>query len=105
MKAFFTRVFELLVGDAQADRAVPPTGYTARLTLLTSGAMAFLAVFALALSLATGRLADRWASELAQTSILRISAPQGQMDAQTLAALVAFVATRQAALRTLQEQS
>ena len=53
MKAFFTRVFELLAGDAQTDRAVPPTGYTARLTLLTSGAMAFLAVFALALSAAS----------------------------------------------------
>ena len=93
MKAFFTRVFELLAGDAQTDRAVPPTGYTARLTLLTSGAMAFLAVFALALSLATGRLADRWASELAQTSTLRIFAPQCQMDAQTLAALEALRTT------------
>ncbi|MCF2871155.1 cell division protein FtsX [Octadecabacter sp. G9-8] len=84
---FIARVLTLLSGDPQADRAVPPTGYTARLTLLTSGAMAFLAVFALALSLATGRLADRWSAELAQTSTLRISAPADQMDAQTLAAL------------------
>lgn len=87
MNAFLARLLTLLSGDPQADRAVPPTGYTARLTLLTSGAMAFLAVFALALSLATGRLADRWSAELAQTSTLRISAPQDQMDAQTLAAL------------------
>jgi cell division transport system permease protein len=49
--------------------------------------MAFLAVFALALSLATGRLADRWSAELAQTSTLRISAPQDQMDTQTFSAL------------------
>ena len=87
MKNILARLIELLAGDPQADRAVPPTGFTARLTVLSAAAMAFLAVFALALSLATGRLADRWASELAQTSTLRISAPQGQMQAQTQAAL------------------
>jgi len=76
----------LLKGDSQANQVVPPSGYTATLTLFTSAAMAFLAVFALALSLATGRLADRWASELARSSTVRISAPAGQMDAQTRAA-------------------
>jgi len=81
------RLFDLLAGDPQAERAVPPTGFTARLTTFTAAAMAFLAVFAMALSLATGRLADRWASELARTSTLRISAPEGQMEAQTRAAL------------------
>jgi len=87
------RILALLSGDAQADRAVPPTGFTARLTVLTAGAMAFLAVFALALSLATGRLADRWSAELAQTSTLRISAPQEQMAAQTQAALTVLQTT------------
>ncbi|MBU2994188.1 ABC transporter permease [Octadecabacter sp. 1_MG-2023] len=87
------RLLELLAGDPQADRAVPPTGFTARLTLLTSGAMAFLAVFALALSLATGRLADRWSDELAKTSTLRISAPADQMQAQTDAAIVVLQST------------
>ena len=87
------RLFELLAGDPQADRAVPPTGFTARLTLLSSGAMAFLAVFALALSLATGRLADRWSAELAKTSTLRISAPPDQMEAQTRAALTVLQST------------
>lgn len=77
----------LLVGDVHADRVVPPSGYTARLTLFVAGAMAFLTVFALALSLATGRLADRWGAELAQSSTLRISAPAGQMEAQTAAAM------------------
>ncbi|QIE46794.1 cell division protein FtsX [Pseudohalocynthiibacter aestuariivivens] len=76
-----------LAGDAQADRVVPPTGFTAWLTLFASAAMAFLAVFALALSLATTRLADRWGEELARSSTLRISAPEGQMAAQTDAAL------------------
>lgn len=81
------RLLALLAGDPQADRVVPPTGYTARLTLFTSAAMAFLAVFALALTVATGRLADRWAAELARTSTLRITAPADQIAAQTAAAL------------------
>ncbi len=77
----------VLLGDAQADRVVPPSGFTARLTLFASGAMAFLAVFALALSLASGRLADRWASELARSATLRITAPEDQVSAQTAVAL------------------
>ena len=81
------RFLALIAGDPQADRAVPPTGFTAQLTVFTAGAMAFLAVFALSLSLATGRLADRWASELARTATLRISAPVDQMAAQTAAAI------------------
>ncbi|KMW60003.1 Cell division protein FtsX [Candidatus Rhodobacter oscarellae] len=49
--------------------------------------MAFLAVFALALSFATGRLADRWGSELARSSTIRISAPAGQVEQQVQATL------------------
>ncbi|MEX0305809.1 MAG: cell division protein FtsX [Ruegeria sp.] len=80
-------VRNLLRRDTRADRVVPPTGFTAQLTLFVSGAMAFLAVFALALSLASGRLADRWASELAGAATLRINAPAEQRAAQTEAAL------------------
>ncbi len=87
MKTFLADIMAIFVGDAQADRIVPPTGFTARLTLFASGAMAFLAVFALALSLASGRLAQRWGQELAQSSTLRISAPVEQLAAQTAAAL------------------
>ena len=93
MMSAFHRVMDFITGDPQADRAVPPTGFTARLTVLSAGAMAFLAVFALALSLATGRLADRWSAELAKTSTLRISAPAGQMAAQTAAALTVLETT------------
>ena len=71
----------------RADRVVPPSGHTARLTIFTAAAMAFLAVFALALSLATGRLAERWASELARTATVRVSAPRGQVETQLRAAL------------------
>lgn len=77
----------VLLGDAGADRVVPPTGFTASLTVFASAAMAFLAVFALAFALSTGRLADRWAGALAQTATIRLSAPQGQVDAQIEAAL------------------
>ena len=72
---------------SRADRVVPPSGFTARLTQLTAAAMAFLAVFALALSLATGRLAERWSSELARAATIRISAPAEQVAAQTEAVL------------------
>jgi cell division transport system permease protein len=81
------RIRKLLLGDVQADRVVPPSGFTAQLTLFAAGAMAFLAVFALALSLASGRLADRWADELARAATLRINAPAEQRAAQTEAAL------------------
>ncbi|MCX8952131.1 cell division protein FtsX [Ruegeria sp. NA] len=83
----------LLRGDTRADRVVPPTGYTAHLTLFVAGAMAFLAVFALALSLASGRIADRWASELAGAATLRINAPAEQLSAQTEAALTVLSQT------------
>lgn len=71
-------------GDGGAgDRIVPPTGITAQLTLFAAGAMAFLAVFALALALATGRLAERWSSELAQSVTVRVSAPAAEQAART----------------------
>lgn len=76
-----------LLADRGADRVVPPTGHTAWLTGFTAGAMTFLAVFALALSLAAGRLADRWSDALTATATIRISAPPDQMAAQTRAVL------------------
>lgn len=78
---------------AGADRVVPPTGFTAQLTLFSAAAMAFLAVFALALALATGRLAERWSLELAQTMTVRISAPADQIDRQTDAVMAALNTT------------
>ncbi|KEJ89730.1 cell division protein FtsX [Sulfitobacter donghicola DSW-25 = KCTC 12864 = JCM 14565] len=83
-----------LQSDAQADRVVPPSGFTAQLTLFAAGAMAFLAVFALAMSLAAGRLADRWGEELARSATIRIAAPSDQRQAQTDAALRILETTR-----------
>lgn len=78
---------ELIKPDRRADRVVPPTGHTAWLTGLSAGALAFLAVFALALAFTTHRMAARWEAELAGTATIRISAPDTQIAAQTEAAL------------------
>ena len=76
-----------------ADRIVPPSGATAKLTVFAAGVMAFLAVFALALALATGRLADRWGEGLAQTVTIRVSAPASEIEAQTAAVQQALATT------------
>ncbi|MBU3028980.1 cell division protein FtsX [Paracoccus sp. XHP0099] len=75
------------------DRIVPPTGITAQLTLFSAGAMAFLAVFALALALASGRLAERWSSELGQSVTVRVSAPAAEQEARAQAVLQILQAT------------
>ena len=93
--------------NAVQDRIVPPTGFTAQLTILTAAAMAFLAVFAMTLSLATGRLADKWGSALAQSSTVRISAPIDQIEAQTKAAMAVLTTTpgvREARVLSLEEE-
>lgn len=87
MKQVLLNVTELMRGDGASDRVVPPTGFTARLTLLSAAAMTFLAVFALALSLAAGRLADRWSDDLARSATLQISAPAEDLPALTETAL------------------
>lgn len=78
---------DLIRSDTRGDRVVPPTGYTAWLTIVASAALAFVAVFALALSFAAHRLADRWENELSSVATVRISAPAGQVEAQADAAL------------------
>ncbi len=76
-------MISFLTGDPRADRIVPPTGFTANLTVFAGAAMAFLAVFVLALSVASSRLADRWSAALSDTATVRISAPADQMARQT----------------------
>jgi cell division transport system permease protein len=83
VKALLTLIF----GDALADRAVPPTGVSARLTVFVAAAMAFLAVFALALSLTAGRVASSWADDLARSATLRLPADIDQTNEALRAAL------------------
>jgi cell division transport system permease protein len=77
----------------RALQVVPPSGPTAWLTTFTAGAMTFLCVFALALSLASGRLADRWSEALARTATIRLSAPAEQMQLQTDAVMAVLSKT------------
>ena len=93
MKSLRPLVTDLLQSDRHADRVVPPSGHTAWLTVFTAAAMTFLAVFALALSLASGRLADRWSDALARTATIRISAPADQLDLQARAVLDVLTTT------------
>ena len=87
MSALLSALAALFVGDLQRDRVVPASGYTSTLTSLTAAAMAFLVVFALALSLASYRLAQDWSEALEQSATLRISAPVEQLGAQVARAI------------------
>ena len=73
---------DLLRGDKTAERTVPPTGYTALLTLVSAAAMAFLAVFVLAIALSAGRQASEWESSLQNTGTVRVSAEQDMLQSQ-----------------------
>lgn len=74
---------DLLSADSRADKVVPPAGSTARLTVITSAVLSFLAVFALSLSFSANELAARWEAELRGTATIRISAPESELDIQT----------------------
>lgn len=80
-----SRLRDLLAGDPAASRIVPPSGFTAALTIASAAAMAFLAVFAIALNLAAGELASRWEAELQGTATVRV--PAGE-DAEARAEAV-----------------
>ncbi len=62
-----------LTGDPTADAAVPPSGATGHLTILAAAAMALLAVLALMLALAGGRLAERWSAALVGTATVEVA--------------------------------
>jgi len=79
-------ILGLLRGETQADRVLPPSGRAAAPTLLATAVLAFLAVIALALVLAAGRLADRWGDALATGATVRLPV-SGDGAAQVAAAL------------------
>lgn len=93
MKPLLARLVSFLSGDKTANRVVPPSGFTATLTVISAAAMSFLAVFAIALALASGELATRWEAELQGTATVRIAAPENQSDQQALAVLAALKQT------------
>jgi len=77
-----TLFWDLVRGDSSAEKVVPPTGLTALLTTASAAAMAFLAVFVLALALTAGRQAAGWEDALADTATVRITASEENIDAQ-----------------------
>jgi len=81
------RALKFFFGSRATDQIVPPKGNSAWLTFVAAFAMAFIAVFALALALAVNRVAEKWSLELAQTATVRIVAPAAEIDAQAEAAL------------------
>lgn len=70
-----------------SDLVVPAKGHSAWLVTLSAAAMAFLAVFALALSLTASNLARTWGDALSQTATVRIAAPPAEIEAQSVLVL------------------
>lgn len=93
MSQLFARARDIFAGDKTANRVVPASGFTALLTIVSAAAMAFLAVFAIALANASGELAARWEDELQGTATVRISAPEGEIETQAEAVLAALKQT------------
>lgn len=78
---------QLLRGDPTADAAVPPSGATGHLTIWSTAAMALLAVIALMLALAGGRLAERWAGALQTAATLELPANTAAQSERALTVL------------------
>lgn len=82
------RAFHRWLTDADGADRVVPRGLHAGLSVgFLSGVMAFLAVLAVALALAAGRLAHTWESEIADTATLQILAGDDGIEEQARAAL------------------
>ena len=76
------------LADADGADRVVPRGLHAGLSVgFLAGVMAFLAILALALALAAGRLAHTWESEIADTATLQILAGDDGIEEQARAAL------------------
>lgn len=81
------RAYLAILQGSEADRVVPAAGLSALLSAISAGLVAFLAVFALALSLSAGQLAQRWSATLSQSATLRLSATPSEIGVQTAAVL------------------
>lgn len=86
MIAVFRQISEIFEAEA-AETIVPRSGINAALTAFSAAAMAFLAVFAIALSLAAGHLSQRLGDELEGHATIRIVASESQVENRTNAVL------------------
>ncbi len=87
------RLATLILGDTTSNRVVPAAGFTAFLTIASAAAMAFLAVFAIALASAADDLAARWEAEFQGTATVRVTAPEGGMEEAVERALLVLQET------------
>jgi cell division transport system permease protein len=81
------RPARLIGGDPAAAGLLPPGRLATVPVGCLAALLAFLAVLALALMLAAGRLAATWQGELADAATLQIFAPEAQIEEQARAAL------------------
>ena len=88
-----SRRLSLILRGGDSDRVVPAAGLSALLSGISAAMVAFLAVFALALSVSAGQLALRWSDTLSQSATLRLSATPSEIGAQTEAVLEILRAT------------
>ncbi len=88
-----SRRLSLILRGGDSDRVVPSAGLSALLSGISAAMVAFLAVFALALSVSAGQLALRWSDTLSQSATLRLSATPSEIGAQTEAVLEILRAT------------
>lgn len=86
MRRLAARFGDPLVGGLLPRSGAGPLVFAAAL-------LAFLAVLALALTLAAGRLAESWRGELANAATLQIVAPEPEIEAQARAALAVLRTT------------
>jgi cell division transport system permease protein len=82
-----------LFGDPMAAGLLPRARARPAAVGLVAALLAFLAVLALALALAAGRLAASWQGELAGTATLQIFAPEARLEEQARAALAVLRTT------------
>lgn len=80
-------VLSLLRGDVTSDKIVPPSGFTARLTVFAAAAMALLAAFALTVSLSLQRVAENWADALDNVATIEVTSSENEDVARILAVL------------------
>lgn len=81
------KITALVIGDTEAARIVPKTGFTAWLATFAAAAMIFLAVIALGFAATGARVATGWEAGLAHTATVRLPPAAAALDAQLAAVL------------------
>lgn len=93
MTGWRARMTGLLYDDPGAERIVPRGGFGTWLVVLATAAMAFLAVFAIALSGATLRAGQSWQTELSGTATVQITSTGADRERDTEIVLTVLATT------------